>query len=132
MEVPNVSTEKELKEKAVDIEMKYNVSESMGEAPLKPLLTFSLTVEESDPDLLISYFNQSLMRASNGMKELDGFSFGVKPSEGLQPKGFESILHPMPWFKRNYCILHKADLDCFDEGHQQNSRKRWLTDEITT
>ena len=67
----------------------------MGEASLKPLLIIPLHVEESDSDSLISYVNQSLMTA-NGMKELDGFSFGIKAPEELQPKGFESILHPIP------------------------------------
>ena len=38
------------------------------------------------------------MRASDGMHELDGLTFGVKPTEGLQPKGFESVLHWIPGF----------------------------------
>ena len=74
MEVPNAAIEKELKEVVVDIEKEYVVFESMGEAPLKPLLIFPLPVEESD----ISYVKQSLMKASNHMKEMDGFSFGLK------------------------------------------------------
>ena len=92
------SSEKELKESVVDIEKEYGVSESMGEAPLKPLLIFPLSVQDSDANLLISNVNQSLMKASDGMKELDGFSFGIKAPNGLQPKGFESILHPIVGF----------------------------------
>ena len=57
----------------------------MGEAPSKTSLIFPLPVEESDPDLLISYVHQSLMTASDCMKDLDGFSFGIKAPEGLQP-----------------------------------------------
>ena len=40
MKVPNAATEKELNEVVVDIKKKYNVSESMGEAPQKPLFFF--------------------------------------------------------------------------------------------
>ena len=58
MEVPNAATEKEWKEVVVDIKKKNSVSESMGEAPSKPLLIFPFPVEENDPDLLISYGNQ--------------------------------------------------------------------------
>ena len=78
MEVPNAATEKELKEVVVDIEKTYNNFESMGEAPIKPMFIFPLSLEQSDHDLLMSYVNQSLITASDGMKELDGFSFGIK------------------------------------------------------
>ena len=117
MEVPNAATEKELKEVVVDIEKEY-----------EPSLMFPLDLEESDPDSLISYVNQLFMRASDGMKQLDGFSFGVKAPKGLQQKGFKSALHPILGLMGCF-ILHEADLDCFDEGHPQNSHKRWLTDE---
>ena len=79
-------------------------------------------MEESDCDLLTSYLNQSLMTASDGMN-------GIKAPEGLQPKGFESILHPFPRI-RGCFILHEKDFVCFDECHPPNSYKRWLTDEI--
>ena len=79
--------------------------------------------------MLISHVNQSLMRSSDSMNELDGFSFYIKALEGLQPKRFESILNPSPGLI-GCCILHEADLDCFDEGHPQNSPKRWLADKI--
>ena len=46
MKVPNAATEKELKEISVDIEKEYSISESIEEAPSKPLLNFSQPVEE--------------------------------------------------------------------------------------
>ena len=55
-----------------------------------------MCLKESDPDLLIPYLNQSLTRALDGMKELDGFTVGLKPTEGLQLKEFESVLHLIP------------------------------------
>ena len=67
------------------------------------------------------------MIASAVMKELEGFTFGIKAPEGLQPKGFKSILNPIPDLM-GCSILHEADLDCFVEGHPQNSHKRWLSD----
>ena len=67
----------------------------MEEAPKKPSLIFPIPIEESDPDSLISSVNQSSMTASVGMKDLDGFSFGIKASEELQPKDFESIKNPI-------------------------------------
>ena len=88
MEVSNAATEKESKEVAVDIEKKYDVSEEKEEAPLKASLIFSISLEDSAPDPLILYANQSLMRV---MKVMDRFSFGVKPNERLHPKGFESV-----------------------------------------
>ena len=72
----------------VDNDKEYVVSEVMGEAPLKPLLTFPIPLKESGPISLTLYLNKSLMRASDGMKELDTFTFGVKLTEGRQPKGF--------------------------------------------
>ena len=93
IEVPNAATEKELKEVVVDIEKEYDVSESMGEVPLKPLLISPLPLEESDHDSLISYVNYSLMKATYGMKELDGFSFGITATKGLQPKECDRLLH---------------------------------------
>ena len=92
----------------------------MGEAPSKLILIFPIPVEENDPDSLISYVNQSLMTATDGMKELDGFCFCIKVPEGLQPKGFESILNLIPglmWL--DCCMLSERDLDCFDEDHPQ-------------
>ena len=84
----------------------------MGEAPSKPSLIFPLPVEENDPDSLISYVNQSLITASDGMKELDGFSFGIKAPEGPQPKGFESILNPIPVLVgMGCCMLNEKDFD---------------------
>ena len=70
-----------MKEVVVDIEKEYGVSESMGDTPSKPSLFLPLSVEQSDPDLLISFVNQSLMTASDGVKDLDGFSFGIKAPE---------------------------------------------------
>ena len=72
-----------MKEFEVYIEKEYDVSESMVEAPLKPSLTFPIPLKVSDANSLISYLKKLLMRVSNGMKELDGFTFGVKPSEGM-------------------------------------------------
>ena len=69
------------------------------------------------------------MTALEGMKELDGFSFGIKAPDGLQLKGFESILHLIPGLMGCYLVI-KKDLVCFDEGHPQNSSKRWLINEI--
>ena len=77
---------KKLKEVVVDIEKEYDVSESIREAPLQPLLIFPLHLKKNEPDLLISYVNQSLRTALDGMMELDGFSFGIEAPEGLQPK----------------------------------------------
>ena len=65
MKVPNVAIGKELKEFVVDFEKEYDVLESMGEAPLKSLLIFPLSLEESDLDSLTSYVNQSLMTVSD-------------------------------------------------------------------
>ena len=88
-------------------------------------LIFSSPVEESDPDSLISNENQSLMTASDGMKELDGFSFGIKAPEELQPKGFESICNPIPALMcMGCCILDEKHLDCFVESHPPDSPKR--------
>ena len=56
---------------------------------------FPLPLNESYPDSLISYVNQSFIRASYGTKESDGFCLGMKAPEGMQSKGFESILHPI-------------------------------------
>ena len=95
----------------------------MREAPLNYLLIFPLPLEESDHDLLISYVNQSLMKALNGLKEWDGFSFGINAPEGLQTKQFENVLHPIPGLI-GCCILHEEDLDRFDDGHPPNSSKR--------
>ena len=121
MEVPNAATEKEMKENVVDIEKEYGVSQ-YGRSTIEALLIIPLPVKESDHDLLISYVNQSLMKTSDDMKELDGFCFGIKAPEGLQPKRFEFVLHPIPGLMGCSILYHK-DLDCFDEGH-------WLTDEI--
>ena len=101
----------------------------MRDIPLKPSLIFSLYVDMSHYNLLISYVNQSLMIESDGIKELDGFSFSIKEHEGLQPKEFQSVLHPIPGLM-HFCIHHDTDLDYFDEGHPPNFPKRWLTDQI--
>ena len=61
MEVPNAATLKALKEVVLDIEKEYGVSDSIRKTPSKPPLIFPLPVEVSDPDLLISYVNQSWM-----------------------------------------------------------------------
>ena len=79
-------------------------------------------MEESNHDSFLSYVNQSLMIASYG-------SFGIKSPEGLQPKGIQSILHPVLELM-GCCILHDNDLDFFVEGHPPNSLKDGLTDEI--
>ena len=85
-------------------------------------LLFQLPVKESDTDSLISYVNEALVTASDGMKELYGFSYGIKAPEGLQPNRFESVLNPLQGIMSMYCdILLEKDLVCFDEGHQPNS-----------
>ena len=61
---------------------------------IHPVLTFPITLEESYPDSLIEYGNQSLMVSIDGMKELNGFKFEVKPNEILHPKGSERVQHP--------------------------------------
>ena len=103
----------------------------MGEAPLKPSLIFPFPVEESNPDLLISNENQSLITASDGMRDFDGFSFVIRAPEGLQPNGFESILNPIPelmWL--GCCMLFEKDPDFFNEDHPPSSCKRLFDDEI--
>ena len=85
-------------------------------------MIFLIPLEESDPYSMIEYVNQSLMRASNGIKGLNGFTFRVKAPEVLQQEGFESVLHPIPG-SICCCILHQADLDCVDEGHLKLSQK---------
>ena len=77
----------------------------MEEAPLKSSFIFLIPVEESNPDSFISYVNQSLMTALNGMKELNGSSFGTKTSEELQPKEIESILNPIPSLMDMGCCI---------------------------
>ena len=62
---------------AVDVEKEYGVPNSVRESPLKHSLIFPIPWEESCSDSLISFVNQSLMRASDGMKELDVLSFCV-------------------------------------------------------
>ena len=57
IEALNVATEKESKEVVVYVKKKYDVSKSMGEAPLMHSSIFPLPVEENDPNSLISYFN---------------------------------------------------------------------------
>ena len=95
------------------------------DTPSKPSLIFPLPVEESDPDSLISSVNQSLMTASAGTKELDGFSFGIKAPEDLQAKGFESIQNPVPaLMSMGCCMLDEKHLDCFVEGHPTDLPKR--------
>ena len=89
------------------------------------LLIFPLPLEESDLDLLISYVNQSLMIASCGTKELNGFSFGITAPKGLQPKVYESIMHLVPG-QMGCCIHHKADLDCFVKVIHKTLRKDGL------
>ena len=84
MEVRNAAMEKELKEVVVDIEKESKVSEPMWETPLKPSLMSPLPFDESDPDFLISFVNQSSMTTSEAMKEWDGLSFDLKTPEGWQ------------------------------------------------
>ena len=108
--------------------MEYDVSEAEKEAPLKDFLTFPIPLEENDPYLLIEFVNHSLMKVSGGMKELDGFTFGIKKPKELQPTGVKSVLHLIPGLSGCF-ILCRADLDCFDEDHPQNSHKRLLMDE---
>ena len=84
--------------------------------------TDAFLLEGSDPNSLVLYVSHSLMRTSGGMKELDGYTFGVKAPEGLQPKGFESVLHTIPGLT-GCCILYEADLDCFDEGHPLSHKR---------
>ena len=50
---------------------RIDVSEAKEKAPLKGSLIFPIYLEERDPDLLISYANQSSMMASDSKKELD-------------------------------------------------------------
>ena len=88
MEDPNAATETILKEFVVDIEKEDDFFEWMEGAPLKPLLTFSIALEESAPESLILYLNQSLIRAFDGMKKLDWFAFEIKSTAGLQPNIF--------------------------------------------
>ena len=88
MEVPNAAIEKEVKEIIVDIEKEYNVSESMGNWFFHFVLRRVILI-------YWSYVNQSVISASDRMKDLDGFSFGIKAPEELQPKEFESILNPI-------------------------------------
>ena len=69
------------------------------------------------------------MTASDGMKELDDFSFGIKAPERWQSTGFESVLHLIPGII-HCCIPHEKDLYSFDEGNPSNFPISWLTDEI--
>ena len=55
-----------------------------------PFLIFPVTLDESDPDSLCSYLSHLLIRALEGVKELDAFMFGLNAPEGWQPEGFES------------------------------------------
>ena len=95
MEVANAETENGIKV-VIDNKKEYCVSEATGDAPSKHLLVFPLPAEENNHYSLILYVNQSLMTASDGMRELDGFNFGIKAPFELQPKGFESIQNPIP------------------------------------
>ena len=79
--------------------------------------------------MLILNVNQSLTKASVGMKELNGFSFGIEAPARLQSNGFESVLHPISRLK-GYSIISEKDLHCVDEGHPLNFCKQLLTDEI--
>ena len=64
------------------------------------------------------------MTASDGMKELDGFSFGIKTPEEVQLKGFESIQIPIPALMgMGCCMLDEKHFDCFNEGHPLHSHK---------
>ena len=126
MGVPTAASETGL-EVVIDLKKKYDLSETMGEAPSKHSLIFPISVKESDLDSLISYVNQSMMTASDGMKELDGSSFGKKIPEELQPKGFESIQNPIPELMGiGQCMLDEKHLDCFNKGHLLNSCKDGL------
>ena len=103
----------------------------MREAQSKPSLIFPLPVKNINPDSLISCVNQSLMAASDGMKELDGSSFGTLTPEDLQPKKFESFWNPiLALMGVGCCILDEKHLDCFNEGHPEIFCKRSLVDKI--
>ena len=64
------------------------------------------------------------------VKELDGFTFGMKSPKELQTKWFKIILNPIPGLM-GCCILYEKEIVCFDKSHPSNSLKRLLTDEIT-
>ena len=51
------ATEKTSKEVAIGIKKEYDFSEANGEVPFKVSLIFPISLEESDPDLLISSIN---------------------------------------------------------------------------
>ena len=107
MEVPTAASGRGLRD-VIDIKKEYGSSETMGDEPSKPSLIFPTPVEASNLDSLISYVNQSLMTASDGMEELDGLSFGTKTPEALQPKGSESIWIPIPALMgMGCCMLHE-------------------------
>ena len=97
--VSNVTTEIESKVFAVAVSNEYDGSkvshctDSKKNVQIHPISMFSLHLAGGYPDLLIEHAIQPLMVASDGMKKLNGFDFGVKPNKGLHPKWFESILH---------------------------------------
>ena len=128
MKVPTAASDRGL-EVVIVLKMEYCLSETMEEAPSKPSLIVLIPVKEIDPYSLISYVNKSLMRASDGLKELDGSSFGTKVLKALQPKGVVTTQNPIPALM-GCCMIDEKHLDCFNEGHQPNSHKRWLIDEI--
>ena len=53
MEVPTAASKRGL-EVVIDLKKEYGLSETMGEAPSKPSLIFTIPVKEIDPDSLIS------------------------------------------------------------------------------
>ena len=83
MEVPTAASGRGL-EVVIDLKKEHGLSETMREAPSKSSLIFPMPVKQSNPDSSILFVNQSLMTASDDMKELDGSSFGTKIPEELQ------------------------------------------------
>ena len=148
VEVSNAATEIESKVVAVEIPKEYGVSEvSLGlekedkstvkvltiaereDEQIHLLSTFLIHLKESDHDLLIACINQSLIVASGGLKEFNGFNFGVKPPEGLHPKGFESVFHPIRLFTLadiNHCfikLITQSNLFQFSNNDMDHLRK---------
>ena len=71
------------------------------------------------------------MTSSDGMKELDGFNFGINAPKELQLKGFESIQNPISELMgMGCCMLEEKHLEFIYEGHYPDSCKRWLVDEV--
>lgn len=61
-----------------------------------PLLIFTIPLEYSDLHSLIEHVNYLLMVSSDGINELGECYLRVRPTEGLHPNVFESVLHLIP------------------------------------